>query len=317
MCKMRVNKQDVVAVVLGGPSSEAEVSRRTGTAIAEALREKGYNALEVELIPERLVEQLREIDAKVVFNAVHGMYGEDGRLQSILEAIEMPYTGSGVLASAVAMDKVATKRFLISANISTPKCLIYNKRYDKDMALIEKEIVETFGVPVVIKAADQGSSIGVEIVKAEDDVQTALANTFKYSDLVLVEECIEGKELTCGVMKVDGELKALPIVMITPHSGSYDFHSKYTKGATDYLVPAPLSKEVTAYVQDLAIATYKVLDLSGVARIDVMLDAQNVGYVLEANTIPGMTATSLVPKEAAAVGIDFSSFCEIILLSAK
>jgi D-alanine-D-alanine ligase len=245
------------------------------------------------------------------------MYGEDGRLQSILEAIKMPYTGSGVLASAVAMDKVATKRFLISANISTPKCLMYNKRFDNDMAKIEKEIIATFGVPVVIKAADQGSSIGVEIVKEEADVAAALENTFKYSDLVLVEECINGKELTCGVMEVEGELKALPIVMIAPHSGSYDFHSKYTKGATDYLVPAPLSEEVTAYVQGLAIETYKVLGLSGVARIDVMLDAENIGYVLEANTIPGMTATSLVPKEAAAVGISFQDLCEMILLSAK
>ena len=312
-----MNKQDVVAVVLGGPSSEAEVSRRTGGAIAEALREKGYNAVELELVPEKLVEQLREIDAKVVFNAVHGMYGEDGRLQSILEAIKMPYTGSGVLASAVAMDKVATKRFLLSANISTPKCLMYNKRYDNDMAKIEKEIIETFGVPVVIKAADQGSSIGVEIVKAEADVAAALDNTFKYSDLVLVEECINGKELTCGVMEVKGELKALPIVMIAPHSGSYDFHSKYTKGATDYLVPAPLSEEVTAYVQSLALATYKVLGLSGVARIDVMLDDENIGYVLEANTIPGMTATSLVPKEAAAINISFPELCEMILLTAK
>ena len=312
-----MNKQDVVAVVLGGPSSEAEVSRSTGGAIAEALREKGYNAVEVELVPEKLVEQLREIDAKVVFNAVHGMYGEDGRLQSMLEAIKMPYTGSGVLASAVAMDKVATKRFLISANISTPKCLMYNKRFDNDMAKIEKEIIATFGVPVVIKAADQGSSIGVEIVKEEADVAAALENTFKYSDLVLVEECINGKELTCGVMEVEGELKALPIVMIAPHSGSYDFHSKYTKGATDYLVPAPLSEEVTAYVQGLALETYKVLGLSGVARIDVMLDAENIGYVLEANTIPGMTATSLVPKEAAAVGISFQDLCEMILLSAK
>ena len=312
-----MNKQDVVAVVLGGPSCEAEVSRSTGGAIAEALREKGYNAVEVELVPEKLVEQLREIDAKVVFNAVHGMYGEDGRLQSILEAIKMPYTGSGVLASAVAMDKVATKRFLISANISTPKCLMYNKRYDNNMAKIEKEIIETFGVPVVIKAADQGSSIGVEIVKAEADVAVALDNTFKYSDLVLVEECINGKELTCGVMEVEGELKALPIVMIAPHSGAYDYHSKYTKGATDYLVPAPLSEEVTAHVQGLAVETYKVLDLSGVARIDIMLDDENVGYVLEANTIPGMTATSLVPKEAAAVGISFQDLCEMILLSAK
>lgn len=312
-----MNKQDVVAVVLGGPSSEAEISRVTGAAIAGALREKGYNAVELELNPETLLDDLRKLGAKAVFNAVHGMYGEDGRLQSILEAVKMPYTGSGVLASAVAMDKVATKRFLLSAGISTPKCLMYNKRYDKDMAAIEAEILATFGVPVVIKAADQGSSIGVEIVKDAVDVQRALAATFKYSDEVLVEECINGKELTCGVMEENGELRALPIVMIAPHSGSYDFHSKYTKGATDYLVPAPLDEATTAHVQGLALATYKVLGLSGVARIDVMLDANNQGYVLEANTIPGMTATSLVPKEAAAVGIGFPELCEKILLSAK
>ncbi len=311
-----MNKQDVVAVVLGGPSSEAEISRVTGAAIAGALREQGYNAVELELNPETLVEDLRKLNAKAVFNAVHGMYGEDGRLQSILEAIKMPYTGSGVLASAVAMDKVATKRFLLSAGISTPKCLMYNKRYDKDMAKIAEEILATFGIPVVIKAADQGSSIGVEIVKVAENVPQALEAVFKYSDLVLVEECISGKELTCGVMEENDELVALPIVLIAPHSGSYDLHSKYTKGATDYFVPAPLSEEVTAHVQGLALATYKVLGLSGVARIDVMLDENNQGYVLEANTIPGMTATSLVPKEAAAIGIYFPELCERILVNA-
>ncbi len=310
-----MNKQDIVAVVLGGPSSEAEISRVTGAAIAGALREQGYNAVELELNPETLVEDLRKLNAKAVFNAVHGMYGEDGRLQSILEAIKMPYTGSGILASAVAMDKIATKRFLLSAGISTPKCLMYNKRYDKDMVKIAEEILATFGTPVVIKAADQGSSIGVEIVKEADVIPQALEAVFKYSDLVLVEECINGKELTCGVMEECGELVALPIVLIAPHSGSYDLHSKYTKGATDYYVPAPLSEEVTAHVQGLALATYKVLGLSGVARIDVMLDANDQGYVLEANTIPGMTATSLVPKEAAAIGISFPELCEKILLN--
>ena len=312
-----MNKQDVVAVVLGGPSSEAEISRVTGAAIANALREKGYNAQEVELEPANLIPTLEKIGAKVVFNAVHGMYGEDGRLQSILEAAGMPYTGCGVLASAVAMDKAATKRFLQSANISTPRCLIINRRDAKDLDAVEAKILEQFSIPVVIKAATQGSSIGVHIVKDAKDVKEAVSDCFKYSADVLVEECIKGKELTVAMMEDGDEIRCLPVIWIAPHSGAYDFHSKYTKGTTDYHCPAPLSEEVTAHVQKLALDTYKVLGLSGVARVDVMLDENNQGYVLEANTIPGMTATSLVPKAAAAVGISFPELCEKILLSAE
>lgn len=312
-----MNKQDVVAVVLGGPSSEAEISRVTGAAIANALREKGYNAQEVELEPANLIPTLEKMGAKVVFNAVHGMYGEDGRLQSILEAAGMPYTGCGVLASAVAMDKAATKRFLQSANISTPRCLIINRRDAKDLNAVEAKILEQFSIPVVIKAATQGSSIGVHIVKDAKDVKEAVSDCFKYSADVLVEECIKGKELTVAMMEDGDEIRCLPVIWIAPHSGAYDFHSKYTKGATDYHCPAPLSEEVTAHVQKLALDTYKVLGLSGVARVDVMLDENNQGYVLEANTIPGMTATSLVPKAAAAVGISFPELCEKILLSAE
>ena len=174
-----MNKQDVVAVVLGGPSSEAEISRVTGAAIANALREKGYNAQEVELEPANLIPTLEKMGAKVVFNAVHGMYGEDGRLQSILEAAGMPYTGCGVLASAVAMDKAATKRFLQSANISTPRCLIINRRDAKDLDAVEAKILEQFSIPVVIKAATQGSSIGVHIVKDAKDVKEAVSDCFK------------------------------------------------------------------------------------------------------------------------------------------
>lgn len=312
-----MNKQDVVAVVLGGPSSEAEISRVTGAAIANALREKGYNAQEVELEPANLIPTLEKMGAKVVFNAVHGMYGEDGRIQSILEAAGMPYTGCGVLASAVAMDKAATKRFLQSANISTPRCLIINRRDAKDLDAVEAKILEQFSIPVVIKAATQGSSIGVHIVKDAKDVKEAVSDCFKYSADVLVEECIKGKELTVAMMEDGDEIRCLPVIWIAPHSGAYDFHSKYTKGATDYHCPAPLSEEVTAHVQKLALDTYKVLGLSGVARVDVMLDENNQGYVLEANTIPGMTATSLVPKAAAAVGISFPELCEKILLSAE
>lgn len=312
-----MNKQDVVAVVMGGPSSEAEISRVTGSAIAEALAGKGYNVKSIELNPLTITEDLKNCDAKVVFNAVHGMYGEDGRLQSILEALNIPYTGSRVLASAVAMDKVATKRFLLAENISTPKSLIFNKKINDDLEIVKKDILSSFALPVVIKAASQGSSIGVVIVKEEAEIIPALEETFRYSDNTLVEECISGKELTVSVMEDNGIAVPLPVIMIAPHSGAYDFHSKYTKGATDYLVPAPLSEEVTAYVQSLALSTYRVLGLSGVARVDIMLDENNIGYVLEANTVPGMTATSLVPKAAAAVGISFPDLCEMILLSAR
>lgn len=312
-----MNKQNVVAVVMGGPSSEAEISRVTGGAIAAALREKGYNVHELELAPAAVINQLKEIDAKVVFNAVHGMYGEDGRLQSLLEAAGIPYTGSRLLASAVAMDKSATKRFLQSAGISTPRCLIVGRKEAGDTAAVKAKILQQFTVPVVIKAAYQGSSIGVVIVKSEDEIEDALEQCFRYSDNVLVEECIKGKELTVSIMEEGGEPKTLPVIWIAPHSGAYDFHSKYTKGATDYHCPAPLDEKTTAHVQQLAADTYRVLGLSGVARVDVMLDEKGQGYVLEANTVPGMTATSLVPKAAAAVGISFPDLCEKILLSAK
>lgn len=311
-----MNKQDVVAVVLGGPSSEAEISRVTGGAIAGALREKGYNAKELELDPANLINDLRAMDAKVVFNAVHGMYGEDGRLQSILEAAGMPYTGCGVLASAVSMDKSATKRYLQSAGIPNAPCMIINKQDAGDLNALADKIVAEFGLPVVIKAATQGSSIGVTIPKTAEEVVPALEDSFKYSQNVLAEKCIQGKELTISMMEEGGEPKALPVIWIAPHSGAYDFHSKYTKGATDYHCPAPFDEATTAYIQGVAKDTYKLLGLSGVARVDAILGEDGVAYVLEANTVPGMTATSLVPKAAAAVGISFPELCEKILLSA-
>ena len=313
-----MNKNDVVAVVLGGPSEERDVSRNTGHAICEALKEKGYNAHELELVPHTLIGDLKAMDAKVVFNAVHGLYGEDGRLPAILDAAGIPYTGCGVLASAVSMDKVATKRFLLQAGVSTPDCIILQKREAEDLQAIKARILERFGKTCVIKAAAQGSSIGVYMIKDESEIIDALKACFKLCDHVLVEECIVGKELTVSIMEENGKPVVLPIIWIAPHSGAYDYHSKYTKGATDYHCPAPLSKEVTEYVQGLARETYHILDLNGVARVDIMYDdVKNIGYVLEANTVPGMTGTSLVPKAAAAAGITFPELCEKILLSAK
>lgn len=308
------NKNQVVAVVMGGPSAEREVSLNTGAAIANALREYGYtNVVEIDLDPRNFGKQLAESKAEVVFNAVHGLYGEDGRLQTLLEIREMPYTGSGMIASVSCMDKVITKRMLRDAGISTPACLIVNKKESG----IKEKIMQRFSLPVVIKPASQGSSIGVEIVKEENQLDEALANAFKYSRDILVEEFIGGKELTVSMMQKDGEVVALPVIHIAPHSGTYDYHSKYTKGATEYICPADLDEETTKKVQKISKQAYEVLGCSGVARADVMLDEEGNGYVLEINTVPGMTATSLVPKAAAAAGISFPELCNIILQSAS
>lgn len=308
------NKNQVVAVVMGGPSAEREVSLNTGAAIANALREYGYtNVVEIDLDPRNFGKQLAESKAEVVFNAVHGLYGEDGRLQTLLEIREMPYTGSGMIASVSCMDKVITKRVLRDAGISTPACLIVNKKESG----IKEKIMQRFSLPVVIKPASQGSSIGVEIVKEENQLDEALANAFKYSRDILVEEFIGGKELTVSMMQKDGEVVALPVIHIAPHSGTYDYHSKYTKGATEYICPADLDEETTKKVQEISKQAYEVLGCSGVARADVMLDEEGNGYVLEINTVPGMTATSLVPKAAAAAGISFPELCNIILQSAS
>lgn len=308
------NKNQVVAVVMGGPSAEREVSLNTGAAIANALRGYGYtNVVEIDLDPRNFGKQLAESKAEVVFNAVHGLYGEDGRLQTLLEIREMPYTGSGMIASVSCMDKVITKRMLRDAGISTPACLIVNKKESG----IKEKIMQRFSLPVVIKPASQGSSIGVEIVKEENQLDEALANAFKYSRDILVEEFIGGKELTVSMMQKDGGVVALPVIHIAPHSGMYDYHSKYTKGATEYICPADLDEETTKKVQEISKQAYEVLGCSGVARADVMLDEEGNGYVLEINTVPGMTATSLVPKAAAAAGISFPELCHIILQSAS
>jgi len=302
-----------VAVVMGGPSEEREISFMTGNAIVQALQEKGYDVVPIDLEPGYLVRQLEACGAKVVFNAVHGLYGEDGRMQSVLEMIGMPYTGSGVLSSALSMDKVYSKRMFQSQGVPTPKCLFASSNDKND---IVQETMATFSFPVVVKPASQGSSLGVEIVKDKEELEAAVKEAFSYGKEILVEEFIKGKEIAAGVMEtVDGVL-AMPLVLIEPRSGSYDFKSKYTKGATIYTVPAPLDAEITKKIQDIALAAYKALGCNGVARADILLTVSGEVFVLEMNSVPGMTGTSLIPKAAAAMGISFPDFCEKILLTA-
>ena len=230
-----------IIVVCGGPSTEAEVSRRTGKAIADALKSKNYNVELLELNPQTFAQTIREKNCDIVFNALHGKYGEDGLIQGTLDMLKIPYTGSDVLAAAITMDKVATKHFLNSAQISTPKFAIYREIDRRDE--LASEIEQKFGLPVVIKAASQGSSIGVTIVERSEEISEAIENAFTYGDEILVEEFIKGRELTVAVMGNEDDAEALPVIEITTTTGRYDYKTKYTKGMSTHICPAKKYKK--------------------------------------------------------------------------
>lgn len=304
-----------IVVVMGGPSTEAEVSRRSGTAILEALKAKGYNAEGLELNPATFANDIKASGAEFVFNALHGKFGEDGIIQGTLEMMGIPYTGSGVMAAAVTMDKVATKRFFMAEGIPTPKAHTYF-RYEFKKRDLTGEILQEFSVPVVVKASSQGSSIGVVIVEKAEELEAALSEAFKYDREVLVEEFIKGSELTVAVWGNEEKQEALPIIEITTVTGRYDYVTKYKVGASTHIIPAPLPEEVTKKVKEIAIRAFAVCGCSGMARVDFMLGEDNQPYVIEVNTIPGMTETSLVPDAGRAAGIEFPELCVRILAMA-
>ena len=305
--------QKKIVVIMGGTSTEASVSRHTCTAILNALKSKGYNAVGMELKPQNFAEQIKASHCDIVFNALHGKFGEDVVLQGTLDMLGIPYTGSGVLAAAVTMDKAASKRVFLGAWISTPRSKTYH-RFAMEQAL--QEIQQEFSLPFVVKAASQGSSIGVVIVEEPAALKEALAEAFQYDDEVLVEEFIQGKELTVAVWGDAEKQEAFPIIEITTTSGRYDYESKYTKGASTHIIPARVSAELTKKIQQLAMDTFAACDCRGVARVDLMLSEDGVPYVIEVNSVPGMTELSLVPDAGRAMGIEFPELCERILLMA-
>lgn len=310
----QLRHKNKIVVVMGGTSTEAEVSRRTGTAIFNALKSKNYNVETMELNPKTFAADILKTNCAIVFNAVHGLYGEDGLIQGTLDMLNIPYTGSDVLAAAITMDKVTTKKMFAFANVTTPRFEVY-RISDKNETLAAR-IEKNFGVPVVIKAANQGSSIGVEIVEKAEDIFAAVENSFKYGDEILVEEFIKGRELTVAVFGNEDEAQALPIIEITTTTGRYDYETKYKKGASTHICPAEISAELTKKVQSLAVSAFKVCKCAGVARVDIMLSEENIPYAIEVNSVPGMTETSLVPDAARAAGIEFPELCEKILASA-
>ncbi|WP_298705838.1 D-alanine--D-alanine ligase [uncultured Veillonella sp.] len=304
-------KNKHIIVLMGGPSKEAEVSRRTGVAIAEALQSLDYKVTALEFEPATLIEDIKRLKGDVVFIAIHGKFGEDGAVQGLLEIAGIPYTGSGIMAQAVGMNKKISKDVFMGAQIPTARSVSYNAKLTSTEAIVA-HIKEQFNLPVVLKPATQGSSIGVTIVRDEAVLDEAIREAISYDPILVVEQYLAGSEFTVSVL--DG--KALPVIEIRPHSGEYDYQSKYTSGATDYLVPAPIDEVLTKKMQAIGETVYAELQCAGTIRVDIMTDDAGEPYVLEYNTIPGMTATSLVPKAAKAVGIEFPELCERILLSA-
>ena len=279
-----------LAVLKGGPGSEREVSLRSGASVANALRSAGAIVQEVELMG---TEFDLEKETELVFNMIHGTFGEDGGLQKILEQRGIPCTGEGSEESRIAFDKILTKQALEKAGVPTPR-----------WEILRAGELPSIPLPIVIKAPCQGSSVGVHLIHSEEMIGAALADCLKFGNEVLVEELVGGRELTVGIL---GEA-ALPVVEIRPHEGFYDYTNKYTKGATEYLVPAPLSEIQTEAVQAVALAAKRALGLKVYSRVDVLLGLEGP-TVLEINTIPGMTETSLLPKAAAASGLDFVGLC--------
>ncbi|GAB4166007.1 MAG: D-alanine--D-alanine ligase [Terrimicrobiaceae bacterium] len=280
-----------VAVLMGGPGSEREVSLRSGAAVCGALEEAGAR-----VSPLDVQDGNFELPAgtELAFNVIHGTFGEDGVLQEILDARGVPYTGEGAEGSRTAFDKILSKRAFDAAGVPTAKWICMGAGS-----------LPSWEPPYVIKSPCQGSSVGVHIIRSESDVEAALADCYHFGSEVLVEEFVSGRELTVGIL--GGE--ALPIVEIVPREGFYDYKNKYTKGASDYHVPASLPESVTLAVQDVALAAHRALGLRVYSRVDVLLAADGHMAVLEANTIPGMTETSLLPKAAAAAGISFPELC--------
>ncbi len=304
-----------VAVLLGGLSAEREVSLKTGDACANALKSLGYDVAAIDMGLD-IAQVLEREKPDAAFIALHGRYGEDGTIQGVLEILGIPYTGSGVLASALALDKIMSKKMFRYEGIPVaPDVPCYVREYtespDKSVERIENEV----GLPVVIKPSREGSTIGCTIVTEKGELKSALAAGFECDDEVLAEQFVEGRLLTVGL--VGSKPRALPIVEVIAKKGFYDYESKYTTGMTEYVCPADIDTDTTRDLQDLAVKVHKSLCCADISRVDIILAHDGKEYVLEINTLPGMTETSLVPKAAKAAGIEFPELVETILSGAS
>ncbi|MDD5437683.1 MAG: D-alanine--D-alanine ligase [Patescibacteria group bacterium] len=303
-----------VAILCGGISNERDISLKSGQQVLSNLNKEKYEPSVVEVSNNsRWIDALTRGDFEVAFLALHGRYGEDGRVQALLELISIPYTGSGVLASALCMDKAKTHHYLSGFGILSPKFFEIRKA-DRDPEKIKRIIDESIHYPCVVKPNESGSSVGITIVKNQDELSTALDKAFNEDKTALIQELIKGTEVTCGVLgnSNQGKIEALPPVEIIADGEFFDYNAKYDSPKTQEICPARIDDDLTKQVQDLAVKIHSLLGCDGLSRSDFILsDGQS--YFLETNTIPGLTAQSLCPKEAAAAGMGYPEFLDRIM----
>ncbi len=297
------NKFGRIGVLMGGPSSEREISLKSGKGVYEAFLSKDIEVVALDIKTDNATEVIKLLrDAKIdcAFIAMHGRFGEDGQIQQILDQLSIPYTGSGALAASLAMDKISARKIFSSDKLPSPRYLAFES---KEKAA--EQIIKNLKFPVVVKPATQGSSIGLNIAENNIDLFAALEEAFRYDERVLVEEFISGREITVGILD---ELP-LPVVEIVTKRKFFDYTAKYQAGFTEYIVPAHIDNSISVMVQELALRAHKLLGCKGFSRVDFILDDSGVAFILEINAIPGLTPFSLLPKAAAACGIDFTSLC--------
>ncbi|HVP37108.1 MAG TPA: D-alanine--D-alanine ligase [Terriglobales bacterium] len=331
-----------IMVLMGGTSAERDVSLASGEAIVKGLKEAGHQVLAIDTskgykLPEgetrflpngvkteppdvkalqaegkkmalQTIESFNPSDVELIFLALHGGQGEDGTIQALLELSGIPYTGSGVLASALAMDKEMSKKLFEREGILTPEWFVVESSDSSDLSKVLDNIKNSFDFPAVVKPNDQGSTVGLMVVQEEKNLAKAMDKAKIYSDKVLIEKYIPGRELTIGIL---GEVP-LPVIEIVPEHGIYDYECKYTKGKSRYICPAELSAEKTKEIQEIGYRAFKALGCEGYARVDFRYGIDDKFYCLEVNTLPGMTATSLVPKAAKVSGIEFPQLLDKI-----
>lgn len=299
-----------VAVVMGGLSAEREVSLNTGAGVLAALQERQWDVVAIDWRSgTSLASLLEQSGAAVVWNALHGTWGEDGAVQGLCACLGIPCTGSGVLASALAMDKVMSKRIFESNQIPTPKWRLLSH----DAAADDLAALADWPLPCVVKPANEGSSVGVSVVDTPDELPAALATARQFHGPVIIEDYIAGTEVFVGILND----RILGSVEVRPATKFYDYEAKYKRTDTKYLIPPELPPAITSHAQDVALAAYRALGCTGHARPDLRIATSGEVFVLEVNTLPGMTKTSLLPKIARSIGMDYPTLCEHILETAS
>lgn len=307
-----IDTKTKIGVLMGGPSSEAEISRRSGKNIFKALQNLGYKNSELIEVDENIANTLKDKGIELVYNAMHGKYGEDGCIQGMLEVMGLPYTGCGVMSSAVCMNKEYTKNILKGAGIPLINSVLVRKGEDY------KEKIKGLKYPFMLKPVSEGSSIGMYKVNTPEELEECFKKSAQCGQDVMVEEYLEGISTTVGVLedkKAEGGLFATEILEFRTKTEWYDYEAKYTAGMTEFILPAQLSEEMTKKVKEIAIKAFKACDCAGVSRVDFLV-TKDTPYVLEINTSPGMTDLSDLPAQSAAMGIDYDSLVQIILNSA-